>query len=264
MPTVGQVAGVLEELAPLTLAESWDNVGLLVGDLQWPARRVMTCLTITPAVAQEAIDAGAQLIVSHHPLPFHALKSVTAATTSGRVLLQLIGHSIAVYSAHTAFDSASAGINQHLAIGLGLQSIRPLAPSKTGDEEEGAGRYGIAAESLTLSDLAKRMKSFLDAREVRFAGRADQVVQRIAFACGSGGSFFELALEAQCDALVTGEASFHTCLEAEAQEKGLILVGHFASERFALVSLADYLADQLAEVEIWASRCERDPLQIVD
>ncbi|HMO85408.1 MAG TPA: Nif3-like dinuclear metal center hexameric protein, partial [Lacipirellulaceae bacterium] len=86
MPTVGQVAQVLEQLAPLALAESWDNVGLLVGEAQWPADRVMTCLTVTPTTVAEAVERAAQLIITHHPLPFRPVASLTGATTVGRLL----------------------------------------------------------------------------------------------------------------------------------------------------------------------------------
>jgi dinuclear metal center YbgI/SA1388 family protein len=261
MPTVGDVAQVLEQLAPLALAEPWDNVGLLVGDAAWPADRVMTCLTITPDTVAEAIHGGAQLIVSHHPLPFRPVTSITSATTPGRLLLDLIRHGIAVYSPHTAFDSAPAGINQHLAIGLGLQEIRPLVPTAD-DPEVGAGRCGIVAEPLTLAELARRTEQFLSAEAMRTVGAGDRAVSRVAIACGSGGSLLEAAIAAGCDALVTGEMTFHNCLEAEARGVAAVLAGHFASERFALLSLADYLTDQLAALEVWPSRTERDPLRL--
>ena len=263
MPTVGDIAQVLEQLAPLALAEEWDNVGLLVGEATWPAERVMTCLTITADTVAEAIDGGANLIVSHHPLPFRPVKSITSETTVGRLLLKLIRHSIAVYSPHTAFDSASAGINQHLAIGLGLQEIKPLKPAPVGDGEEGSGRYGSVGEPLTRLELAQRTKEFLNLDSVRVVGHDDRAVTRVGIACGSGGSFLEMAIMAGCDVLVTGETTFHTCLEAEARGVCLILAGHFASERFALLSLADYLTDQLAGVSVWASRTERDPLRVL-
>jgi dinuclear metal center YbgI/SA1388 family protein len=263
MPTVGDVSKVLEQLAPLTLAEEWDNVGLLVGESAWPAERVMTCLTVTGATVSEAVESGAQLIVTHHPLPFRPVKTITSTTTVGRLLLQLIRHSIAVYSPHTAFDSASAGINQHLAIGLGLQEIMPLAPAASGDPEEGSGRYGMIGEPLSRREFAERTKQFLNIDSVRIAGRPDENVTRVAIACGSGGSFIDAAVAAECDVLVTGEATYHTCLEAEARHMGVILAGHYASERFALLSLADYLTDQLPGATVWASRNERDPLQVV-
>src|SRR5688572_12454343 len=176
MPIVGEVAQVLEQLAPLGLAEDWDNVGLLVGESQWPADRVMTCLTVTADTVAEAIEQRANLIVSHHPLPFRPVKTITSATTVGRLLLQLIRHSIAVYSSHTAFDSASAGINQHLAIGLGLQEIMPLKPAVTGDPEEGSGRHGLIGEPLTRRELAERTKQFLNIECVRIAGRDNENV----------------------------------------------------------------------------------------
>lgn len=260
MPTVGQIARVLEELAPLALAEAWDNVGLLVGDADWPAERIMTCLTVTPETVGEALDGGAQLIVAHHPLPFHPVKSITSQTTVGQLLLRLIRGGVALYSPHTAFDSASAGINQHLAIGLGLQEIRPLRPAATGDNDEGAGRFGLVGEPLTHRELAARTKQFLSIDAVRLVGSEDKSVSRVAIACGAGGSLLEAAVAAECDALVTGEMTFHLCLEAEARGVGVVLAGHFASERFALHALADYLTDQLAGVHVWASRLERDPL----
>jgi len=271
--TIGEAVNCLEQFAPTALAEAWDNVGLLVGDPRWPALRVMTCLTITPSTVAEAIDGRVELIVAHHPLPFRPLRSITTSTTAGRMLLELIAARIGVYSSHTAFDSAQAGINQHLAIGLGLQQIEPLIPASDdhslGDlaAEVGSGRVGLVGEQLTLREMTERVKSFLDIGdapgETQIVGSDDSLVSRVAIACGSGGSFLETAIEKKCDCLVTGEANFHTCLEAEARGVGLILPGHFASERFAMFSLADYLSEQLSDIEVWASRTERNPLRSV-
>lgn len=263
MPTIGEIAQSLEQFAPLALAEDWDNVGLLVGDRNWPAERIMTCLTVTPTTLAEAIQQGAQLIVTHHPLPFRPVKSITADSPTGQLLLQLLAAKIGVYSPHTAFDSAATGINQHLAIGLNLQQIEPLTPAvRVEDAEVGSGRMGFAGGEATLVEMAGRLKSFLDADGIRVVGQEQQMVTRVAIACGSGGSFLDLAVEKGCDCLVTGETNFHTCLAAEAQGVGLLLAGHFASERFALLSLADYLNEQLSGIEVWPSRTERDPLWV--
>jgi dinuclear metal center YbgI/SA1388 family protein len=277
MPTIGQVVEILDLFAPAKLAEDWDNVGLLVGKTNWSASKVMTCLTVTPTTADEAVSQGVNLIVSHHPLPFHPLRTITDESTVGRLLLQLITAGIGVYSPHTAFDSAEAGINQHLAIGLGLQGIKPLISATntvdsgtvdsgtvdSGSVDSGSGRRGWLGESLSLIEMADRVKTFLDISTIQVAGAEDLQVSRVAIACGSGGSFLQPTIAQECDCLVTGEATFHTCLEAEACGIGLILPGHFASERFALVALADYLSEQLAGIEVWASRTERDPLRTV-
>ena len=261
MSSVGAVVACLEEFAPSNLAEHWDNVGLLVGDRSWPVERIMTCLSITPAVLAEAIQGKAQLIVTHPPLPFHAVKTVNSDSTVGRLLLKLIAAQIAVCSPHTAFDSARVGINQHLAIGLGLQEIAPMIPANGSDPEVGSGRFGTLAEDLTLLQLVARVKSFLGIESLHVVGRDEQVVSRVAIACGSGGSFLAQAVELKCDGFITGETNYHTCLEAEARNLALVLPGHFASERFALLSLADYLTDLLPGVEVWASRTEQDPLR---
>jgi dinuclear metal center YbgI/SA1388 family protein len=259
MTTVRDVAQFLEAFAPAQLAESWDNVGLLVGTSAQPVERAMTCLTITPESVAEAIRRRAELIVSHHPLPFRPLKRLTSATPEGRLLLALIEAKIAVYSPHTAFDSAEQGINQRLAVGLQLEDIEPLVPGAA--PGSGAGRFGKLPAPRTLLELSARVKSLLAIEHTQAVGALDRSVRTVAVACGSAGEFLGPAQLAGCDVLVTGEVRFHTCLEAEAIGVGLILAGHFASERFAIEQLAEVLARQFPNLEVWASADEKDPLQ---
>jgi dinuclear metal center YbgI/SA1388 family protein len=258
MTTLESVAAFLERLAPPALAESWDNVGLLVGDRTWHVQRIMTCLTITPASAAEAIEHKADVVVTHHPLPFHPLRQVTAQSPTGRLLLDLITAGIAVYSAHTAFDSAPEGINHCWAKGLNLRGVAPLVRDATG---RASGRWGWLVEPISLRELAGRVKDFLSASYVQLVGRADHPVRSIGVACGAGGEFLEAAHRHGCDVLITGEARFHTCLEADALGMGMILTGHYASERFALDYLAGALAQRFHDLNVWASRQEHDPIQ---
>jgi len=258
MPTVAAIAAFLEQLAPFRLAEDWDNVGLLVGHRDQSVTKLMTCLTVTPASAAEAVQSGAELIVTHHPIPFAATKRLTADTTVGRMLLDLIAARIAVFSAHTAFDSAGEGINQRLAAGLELRGIAPLMPHPEG---QGTGRWGWLADPLSLGQLAQRLKQFLAIERLQLVGDPDQTVRTVAVACGAAGELLDAARQNGCDAMVVGEARFHTCLEAEALGIGLLLPGHFASERFAVECLADVLARQFQDVQVWASRSEKDPLK---
>jgi dinuclear metal center YbgI/SA1388 family protein len=266
MATVQDVGDFLERFAPSRLAEEWDNVGLLVGDPAHMVRRAMTCLTVTPASADEATRENVDLIISHHPLPFRPLKRVTTESVPGRLLWQLIRSGTSIHSPHTRFDSAAMGINQRLAEGLGLVDVQPLVPLRDqyGEEDRdglGAGRFGRLATPLSLAECAAHLKQFLSVDGLHLVGQPTRSIERVAVACGSAGSFLEAAGRHACDLLVTGETTFHTCLEAEATDIALLLPGHYASERFAVEVLADVLAKQFADVEVWASRDEADPLQ---
>ncbi len=265
---LADVCQFLNDFAPPGLAEDWDNVGLLVGDASRRVERIMTCLTVTPDSAAEAVRAEADLIVTHHPLPFRPLKRLTTETVPGRLLLQLIESSIAIYSPHTAFDSAAAGINQRLAEGLGLEGIQPLVPHAdegSGDVPGllGAGRFGILPAARELADVAQQLKRNLDVAGLHQVGAGARSIHRIAVACGSAGEFLGPARSQECDLLVTGETTFHTCLEAESTGVALLLPGHYASERFAVEQLAQRLAEEFQELTIWASSDEHDPLQWV-
>ena len=260
MTTVNAICEFLDSFAPLGLAEDWDNVGLLVGDESDQVQRIMTCLTITPESANEAVDQNADLIVTHHPLPFRPLQRITTQHTASRLLIKLIRNRVAVYSPHTAFDSAREGINQQLTERFGLSDAQPLVAVDDVEPDIGSGRIATANEAWTLAELANRAKTLFQLSYVQIVGNPNQSCRRIALACGSGGSFLEPAIRAGCDTLITGESSFHTCLEASAQHCGLLLLGHFASERFAVERLAEVLGQQFSGVCVWASSRESDPL----
>lgn len=129
MPTVADIAGFLERLAPAALAADWDNVGLLLGDPAAQVERLMACLTLTPEVVAEAVAEQVQLIVTHHPILFRPVQRLTSATHDGQLLLPLLRAGIAVHSPHTAWDNAKGGINDLLASRLSLTEVKPLRPA---------------------------------------------------------------------------------------------------------------------------------------
>lgn len=263
MPLVHQLCEYLESFAPLRLAEDWDNVGLLVGRRDGKVSKLVTALTITQSVVSEALADDVDLIVTHHPMPFRPLSRITDDSVPGHLLLQLIEKKIAVYSPHTAFDSAAGGINQQLAEGIDLVEPVPLISAAEGEPEIGSGRYGSLAGPIPLSEVTDRVRKLLRIDHVRYVGNRDRLIRKVSVACGSAGQFLTAAREHGCDLLITGETNFHTCLEAEALDVALLLTGHFASERFAVESLAELLAKQFPDVQVWASRSERDPLHWV-
>ncbi len=257
------ICSYLEQFAPHLLAEEWDNVGLLAGDPESTVERLMTCLTVTPQSAAEAVERRADLVVSHHPLPFRALKRLVTTTTPGRLLWELITHRVAIYSPHTAFDSTINGINQRLAEGLQLREITPLVSIEGAPEGAGAGRMGRLAQAEPLRHVVQRLQAFLGIEYLQFVGELDAPITRVAVACGAAGEFLSEAQQAGCDLLVLGETNLHTCLEAQATQVALLLPGHFASERFAVEQLADLLGAEFPGLEVWASATESDPVRVI-
>ena len=257
--TVGDVVAFLEEFAPVELAESWDNVGLIAGDETWPATKVLTCLTLTEDVAAEAVSSGVGLVVSHHPLLFKAVKRITADTSEGRTLLALLKAGIAVYSPHTSFDSAREGINHLLTVKLGLSRVQPLRPLD--DEADlGGGRIGWLPAQITLAEFLALVQDSLNVSAISYVGDPETKVQRVAVACGSAAEFLTDAERHEADVLLTGEARFHACLEARTRGIPMVLAGHYATERPGVEDLAAIIARQFPGLEAFASTVERDPL----
>jgi dinuclear metal center YbgI/SA1388 family protein len=169
MLTVAAVVDHLERLAPTRLAADWDNVGLLLGDRAAPVSRIMTCLTVTPSSAAEAVDRQASLIVTHHPILFRAAKRLTADNSEGRMLLALARAGVAVYSPHTALDNAAGGINDLLAGKLGLVEVGPLR------------RGGPTTQARSASEGTRQCKLVVFVPENDLARVQDAV-----FAAGAG------------------------------------------------------------------------------
>ena len=259
MPTLAQVTESLEHIAPLRLAAEWDSVGLLVGSRRPQIARVMTCLSLTPDVAAEAVREQADMVVTHHPLPFRPVPRITADTSTGRVLLELIHAGIAVWSSHTAWDSAAGGVNDQLAALLGLDHVAPIEPD-TIHPLAGFGRAGTAPAGWSVAQLSSHIAGRLRVKGVQVVGIPDHPAGRVGIVCGSGGDSLATVTQAGCTTFLTGEIKLHQALEARAMGLAVIAVGHHASERFSMEVLAGRLAEAVPGLSCWASRDEADPL----
>ncbi len=261
MISVEKIVQWMSELAPLHLSEAWDNTGLLLGDPSRAVERVMTCLTLSEDCVGEAVDREADLVVSHHPLPFHPLAKITTTEETGRRVWELASHAISVYSPHTAWDSAEHGINAQLAAAVGAVDSRPLIPRPEPElAMVGTGRLASLAPAISFQELVRLLKSRIPAARLRGV-TTDRPIASVALACGSGGSLVEHAVQAGADVLVTGEATYHACLEAKASGMGVLMLGHFASERFAMERLASRLQAAFPTTVVWAAQCESDPVR---
>ena len=259
MSNLADVIASLEHLAPLRLAADWDNVGLLVATKKPSIHRVMTCLTLTLDVAREAVAQKADLVVTHHPLPFRPLNRITEETPTGATLVELVTAGIGIWSGHTAWDSAAEGINAMLAGILSLQDVAPLEPDET-DPSVGFGRMGTTSSHDTVDAVTQRLTSALGCSGCTVAGDPNRSAGRIGIVCGSGGESVPLAAAAGCQTLVTGEIKLHDALEALARNMTVIAVGHHRSERFAMEHMAEKLHMVLPDLHCWASTVEQDPL----
>ena len=168
------------------------------------------------------------------------------------------------WSPHTSYDSAADGINAQLARLFELRDVQPLRPNAALAIETqlaGSGRFGTLPSTTSLRKLIERIKPALRVSTVQFVGDLDRPIARLGIACGAAAEFLRDAAQHGCEALLTGEARFHSCLEAEAANIALILPGHFATERPAMEQLAIVLQTRFAELVVQASQTEYDPVK---
>jgi dinuclear metal center YbgI/SA1388 family protein len=271
--TLGQLMLAVEELWPESLAESWDEVGLVAGHPSADVTRVMFAVDPTIDVIDEAIEWGAELLITHHPLLLRGVTSVAANTPKGRAVHRLIESGTALLTVHTNGDSAVGGVSDVLADALGLENVSPLTPAADGLPEEGIGRVGDLSESMTLGDFAARVFGILPAVAggVRVSGDKDGLVQRVAVCGGAGDSLFAEVRASNADLYVTADLRHHPASEAREAAVNdrpyLIDVSHFASEWLwlpaAAEALGNVLADQGLDVEIRVSTTNSDPWDFI-
>ncbi|MDT3443458.1 MULTISPECIES: Nif3-like dinuclear metal center hexameric protein [unclassified Pseudofrankia] len=244
--TVADCVAALEDAYPPGFAESWDAVGLSVGEPDAHVGHVHFAVDPTVEVAAEAVALGAGLLVTHHPLFLRGVHGVAATTAGGRVATSLIRGGAALFTAHTNADVACAGVNDALAAALGLTDVRPLAE---GRGNPGLGRLGDLAAAEPLSAFCARVGAALPATAggVRATGDPDRPVRRVAVCGGSGGELAAAAAAAGADAFLTADGRHHHVLDAVAAHGVAIVdVAHWASEWPWLAYAAERLVAALS------------------
>ena len=247
MTSVQELYTMLAGLAPVELAESWDNVGLLV-DSGRPVTGVLVTLDITPAVVDEAARLGCELIVSHHPVIFGGLKRISPAD----VAFLLAQKGISAICMHTNLDAADGGVNDVLADFFAMQDRTIFA--------EGCGRVG-RVEETTTAQLAEKAGQLLHT-SVKFAD-AGKPIRRLAVISGAGGSMFADAIAQQADCLLTGEANHHQALDAVRLGMSLIAATHQATEWPVVPVLAEKLKAAFPALTVQTSQNDPDPFTYI-
>ena len=232
--TLNDVVDLMNKIAPADMAEAWDNVGLMLGRRKTIINRIMVALDITPEVVEQAINSRIDLIITHHPLIFKPLRSLSDDQWQQSLLLTLAEHNIAVYSAHTNLDAVNGGVNDALAQALELQDDDIL------DDDSNIGRIGNV-KTTSLEEFAARVKKKLGADYV-VVGNAGKSVCRVAVCGGAGCDFIDIALAKGADTLVTGDVKYHDAQKAVYSGLNIIDAGHQATERLVLEEIADRLS----------------------
>ncbi len=257
-PTVRDVVGALDGRYPRDRAEQWDRVGPVLGDFDTEVRRVLCVVDCVPETVEEAVTAGADLILAHHPLLLKGVSSLAPDTYKGRIVHRLIRAGIALYVAHTNADVANPGVSDALAARLGLTATRPLVP---GEDGGGLGRIGELPEAMPLAELAAYAARRLPATAagVRAAGDPRRPIRTMAVCGGAGDAFLGDATRAGVDAYLCADLRHHPAGEHLADGGPALLdVAHWASERPWLDEVAGWLRAQFL-VDVVVSDLDTDP-----
>lgn len=261
MTRLSEIINELEHFAPPMLKEPWDNVGLMVGDETQIIEKVFVCLDITSENLRQATAFGADLIISHHPLIFTPLRSVTENDPITSIIRTAIKNDISIYSMHTNFDKTDGGMNDLLAEKLGLENIRPFTSDECIDGEgtpfSPIGRVGTLEFPMPLEDFARQTKAVLGCAALKYSGDLSDIVETVALCSGSGGrECMYAAYHSGADVYLTADLKHDIAMTAHELGLNMIDAGHFETENIICEFLEEFFAAHFPELEIKASEAE--------
>jgi dinuclear metal center YbgI/SA1388 family protein len=256
---IKEIIQALERFAPLPLQDGFDNAGLQVGLTEAEATGALLCLDVTEAVVDEAVARGYNLIISHHPLLFKGLKSVTGRTYVERCLMKAIKNDIVVYSAHTNLDNASGGVNYKIAEKIGLYDVHILEP-KSGEEGAGSGVIGELKEPETETEFLKRIKRLFEVSCVKHNHLNGRLIRRVALCGGAGAFLLPKAVTEGADVFITGEVRYHDYFDYE--DRILIAeIGHYESEQYTKEIFYSIIRELCPTLDVEMTRVNTNPIK---
>lgn len=254
------IINIIESVAPLSNQEEWDNSGLQIGDKEASVSSVLLCTDVTDSIVDEAIAKGSQLIISHHPLLFHGLRTIQGQTMQERVVIRCIRAGIAVYSSHTPMDCWLHGVSGKMAEKLGMSDYRILHPTR--DSETGFGVIGRLPSPVPFAELLAEVKSAFGPAAIRYiapSGGEQQTVSCVAMCGGAGAEFAEDAIAQGAEVFISADWKHHQFLEL-AGRIGILDIGHFESEQFAKEAMAELLLP-FDELELVLAEADKSPVK---
>ena len=257
---IRDVVAVIENFAPLSLQESYDNSGLIVGRLDDEVHAALLAVDVTEEVLDEAEREGCDLIITHHPIIFQPLKRFNSKSYVERCVERAIRKGIALYACHTNLDSTPNGMSWQVGSMIGLSDMRVLQP-RVGNESAGFGVVGTLTRAESGVAVLNRIKSIFEVGAVRYSDipSEDMMVRRVAICTGSGRSLIEPAMAAEADVYITADLRYNDFMCGE-NRMVLMDIGHFESEFCAIRIINDVLSKKMCNFAVRKSVCSRNPV----
>ncbi|NMB95631.1 MAG: Nif3-like dinuclear metal center hexameric protein [Clostridiaceae bacterium] len=259
----GQIARYMNTIAPIDLAEEWDNVGLIIGDPEQDISKVLVCLDVTTDTVNFAIEQKVDMIISHHPLIFKPISRIVYNDWKQKLIYKLINNHISLFSAHTNLDYARSGVNWNLARVLNLENIknagnvkRMSSPGIHMEHEEfySLAKTGMLKTPQKLIDFISHVKQSLNVEHIRLVGKADdiynKVISKVMVFSGSFDDDILRYISPEIDAIVTGDIKHHSAIEM--LERGICALdaGHFATENIIIHVLGGMLGERFPQLNV--------------
>ncbi|MGM0378563.1 MAG: Nif3-like dinuclear metal center hexameric protein [Bacillota bacterium] len=257
-----KIANLLQEIAPIDLAEDWDNVGFQVGNINLEIDRVLIALEVTPEVIEEAKQKNIDLIITHHPLIFSDLKNITSDDNISKMVIDLIKSNIHLYVSHTNMDIAEKGLNNYLANLLDLKRINQLSDE---NNELGLGIVGYLDSPLKLDKLSQKMKKVLNIDTLKIVKANDKKIRKVGICTGAGSDLISKMKKNGCRCFITGDIKYHEAQMAKMIDLNIIDATHFHTEKIFIDFISEYLNKRIMEkgydVKIIKSEIDINPFK---
>ena len=255
-----EVIEILRRQAPEEAALDWDNPGLIAGRMDKEVRSIYIALDATDEVVVDAVSAGADMLLTHHPLIFGSIRKINSEDFIGRRLIDLISKDVAYYAMHTNFDVC--GMARYSAEILGLKDCTVLDVTMERDgHPEGIGRIGYLEETLSLESLAELVKERFEIPHVKVFGALNSPLSRVAISPGAGKSMIAPALSGDVDCIITGDIDHHTGIDAVASGLTVIDAGHYGIEKIFIPFMERYLKEN-TDLEVICDK-PREPFTVI-
>ena len=249
----------LERFAPLPLQESWDNAGLQVGLTETEVSGALLCLDVNERIVDEAMRKGCNLIVSHHPLLFRGLKTISDLTDVQRTVMKVIVNHLCVVSMHTNMDNAKGGVNFRIAQKLELNDVQFFASKQVDGIEAGSGVIGKLAEPMAADDFVLAVKKAFGVECAMCNELLRRPIRQVAICGGAGDFLLDEALKACADAFITGEMHYHQYFGYE-QQIQICVIGHYQSEQFTAEVFEEIIEKECPVVKTFLAETCTNPI----